>query len=98
MDDDIKDPPTPGDVSPDAVFKVVILGASAGGIPALTHILSALPSEFGAAIAVVQHRGSTKWSMLAQVIGRSCPFPILDAEGGEPLRPGIVFLAPADRH
>ena len=47
---------------------------------------------------MVQHRGSTKWSMLAQVIGRSCPFPILDAEGGEPLRPCIVFLAPVDRH
>lgn len=27
LDDDIKDPPTPVDVSPDAVFKVVILGA-----------------------------------------------------------------------
>ena len=46
-----------------------------------THILLALPCEFGAAIAVVQHRGPKKWSMLAQVIGRSCRFPILDAEG-----------------
>jgi hypothetical protein len=28
--------------------------------------------------------------------GRSCPFPVRDAEEGEPLRPGIVLLAPRD--
>ena len=30
--------------------------------------------------------------------GCSCPFPVQDAKDGEPLRPGIVFLAPPDRH
>jgi two-component system, chemotaxis family, protein-glutamate methylesterase/glutaminase len=98
MNDEIKDPPMPSDASPDAVFKVVVVGASAGGIPALSHILPALPSDFGAAIAVVQHRDPTRRGMLAQVLGCSCPFPVRDAEGGEPLRPGIVFLAPPDRH
>jgi len=56
MSGDIKDSPTPSGVSPDAAFKVVVIGASAGGIQALGRILSALPSDFGAAIAVVQHR------------------------------------------
>ena len=98
MNDDTKDPPTPADLRPDAMFKVVVIGASAGGIPALNHILSTLPPEFGAAIAVVQHRYPTERGMLAHVIGHSCRIPVQDAEGGEPLRPGIVFLAPPDRH
>ncbi len=98
MNDDTKDSPTPADLTPDAVFKVVVIGASAGGIPALNYILSTLPPEFGAAIAVVQHRHPTERGMLAHVIGHSCRIPVQDAEGGEPLRPGIVFLAPPDRH
>lgn len=95
---DAKDEPTPVIVSPDAKFKVVVIGASAGGILALKHILSTLPSDFGAAIAVVQHRDRRQRGMLAHVVGRSCPFRVLDAEGGESLRPGVVFLAPPDRH
>ena len=94
----IKDPPTPADVSTDAVFKVVVIGASAGGIPALKHILSALPSQFDAAIAIVQHREPKLPGMLAHVLGLSCPFPVQDAEDGESLRPGKVFLAPPNRH
>ena len=73
---EIKDPPTPADVSTDAVFSVVVIGASAGGIPALKHILSALPPEFGAAIAVVQHRDSSE----AGYAG-SCPRALLPVSG-----------------
>jgi chemotaxis response regulator CheB len=36
---DIKDQPTPADVSTDAAFKAIVIGASAEGIPALKHIL-----------------------------------------------------------
>ena len=98
MSDDIKASSKPSVVSPEAGFRVVVIGASAGGIPALNHILWALPPEFGAAIAVVQHRTGSVRSMLAQVIGRSCPFPVWDAREGDSLRPGIVYLAPPDRH
>jgi two-component system, chemotaxis family, protein-glutamate methylesterase/glutaminase len=89
---------TPSDASQDAVFKVVVIGASSGGILAMKHILSALPPDFGAAIAVVQHRASMGPSELSQVLGHSCPFAVRDAEDGESLRPGFVFLAPPDKH
>jgi two-component system, chemotaxis family, protein-glutamate methylesterase/glutaminase len=85
------------DASQDVVFKIVVIGASAGGIPALQHVLSVLPSDFGAAIAIVQHRSPTP-SMLAHVVGRSCSMTVRDAEDGEPLRLGLVFLAPPDKH
>lgn len=98
MNGEINDPPTPSDPSPDPAFKLVVIGASAGGISALKLLLSALPADFGAAIAVVQHRDPGGRGMLAWVLGRSCPLPVRDAVHGERLCPGVVFLAPSDRH
>jgi two-component system chemotaxis response regulator CheB len=98
MSGDIKNSPTPSGASSDAAFKVVVIGASAGGIQALGLILSALPYDFRAAIAVVQHRAPRGPSLLARVLGRRSPLTVRDAEHGEPLRPGIVHLAPPGSH
>lgn len=98
MNGESNDPPTPSDASPDPAFKVVVIGSSAGGIPALKLLLSALPPDFGAAIVVVQHRKPSGPGMLARVLGRSCPLRVRDAVDGERLRPGVVLLAPSDRH
>jgi two-component system chemotaxis response regulator CheB len=79
-------------------FDVVVLVASAGGIPALTTILSRLPADFPAAVIVLQHLDPSHPSLLAQILGRCARLPVHQARQGDRLLPGAVFVAPPDRH
>lgn len=81
-----------------AVPRVVALAASAGGIPALRQILSALPSSFPAAVMVVQHLAPNQLHVIASILGRGCALPVCEARGGETLAPGRVFVAPSGYH
>lgn len=77
---------------------VVLLAASAGGIQALSTILSGLSKDFAAPIVVVLHRPAEHKSLLASILSRRTALPVVDAEAGESLRPGTVYLAKPDRH
>ena len=79
-------------------FPVVVLAASAGGIQALGQIFGALPVDFPAALAVVQHRYPRVPGFLAAVLQRSSTLPVQDAAAGDRLQPGHIHLAPANRH
>jgi two-component system chemotaxis response regulator CheB len=75
-------------------FPVVVIGASAGGIEAISTILSGLEEEFPAAVAIVQHRSSEP-GLLAKVLSVRSKRPVQDAADGDRLAPGRVLLAPA---
>jgi two-component system chemotaxis response regulator CheB len=77
---------------------VVGLAASAGGLRALREILSALPRDFPAAVVVVQHISPRHKSLLPEILGRRTRLPVKEAEEGDRLYPGMVFVAPPDRH
>jgi two-component system, chemotaxis family, protein-glutamate methylesterase/glutaminase len=77
---------------------VVGIAASAGGLRALTTVFAALPPDFPAPIAVVQHLDPRHPSLLAGILGRATRLLVKEAQEGEGLRPGVVFLAPPDRH
>lgn len=81
----------------DDAFPVVVFGASAGGIPALSTILGSLPAEFPAAIAIVQHRSSEP-GLLAETLSHRSKRPVRDATDGDRLAPGRIFVAPAGKH
>jgi two-component system chemotaxis response regulator CheB len=72
--------------------------ASAGGVDALSRILTTLPADFPAAIAIVLHIQRNRESHLSTVLSRTSPLPVLQARGGELLRPGAVLVAPPNRH
>jgi two-component system, chemotaxis family, protein-glutamate methylesterase/glutaminase len=74
------------------------VAASAGGLRALTVLLSALPLDFPAPIAIVQHLDPRHPSLMAGILGRATPLMVKEAEEGETLQPGGVFVAPPDRH
>ena len=76
----------------------VLVAASAGGLSALTELLSELPADFAAAVAVVQHIEPHHRSMLAEILGRSCPLPVRQAGDGEHFDAGVVHVAPPDHH
>ena len=84
--------------SPLAAFDVVAIAASAGGLRALTTVLSALSIDFPASVAVVQHLDPRHRSLMADILGRQSQLPIKQAEDGEWIQPGRVFIAPPDRH
>lgn len=83
---------------PDAAFDVVGMAASAGGLNALTLVLSALPQAFPAAIVVVQHLDPRHRSLMADILRRRTPLRVKEAEAGESLAPGTVFIAPPNQH
>jgi len=83
---------------PGAAFDVVVIAASAGGLNALSIVLSALPKGFPAAIAVVQHLDPRHRSLMADLLDRRCSLRTTQAGEGDRLEPGRVYIAPPDRH
>jgi two-component system chemotaxis response regulator CheB len=81
-----------------AAFDVVTIAASAGGLRALSDVLSALPPDFPAALAVVQHLDPRHRSLMADILRRRTRLEVKQAEDGDRLRVGTVYVAPPDRH
>ena len=79
-------------------FDIVALASSAGGLTALSQILSTLPSDFPAAIAVVQHLDPRHRSLMADILSRRTTLRVKQAEEGDRLSPGMVYVAPPNRH
>jgi two-component system chemotaxis response regulator CheB len=89
----------PNSGQPDrAATDAVLVAASAGGLSALTSVLSELPADFPAAVAIVQHIEPHHRSMLAEILGRSCALPVTQAADGQRFEPGVVHVAPPDHH
>jgi len=77
---------------------VVAIAASAGGLHALTEVLSHLPADFPAAVVVVQHLQPARHSYMAEILARCSSLPVSQAVDGERLLRGHVFVAPANYH
>ena len=77
---------------------VVVIAASAGGIAALLDLFARLPADFPASVVVIQHRAVTKSSLLDQILRRQTSMPVEIARAGEPLLPGVAYVARPDLH
>lgn len=76
----------------------VALAASAGGLAALTEVLSSLPSDFAAPVLVLQHLSPDYRSWLPEILNRRVVLPVVQVRGGERLEAGKVYVAPPDHH
>ena len=100
------DPPTNGhaDRQPDsrgnghALERVLVLGASAGGLDALANLLVQFGSDFPAPVCAVLHVGSAARGDFARSLHRASPMPARLAEDGDALVAGEVLVAPPDHH
>jgi two-component system, chemotaxis family, protein-glutamate methylesterase/glutaminase len=79
-------------------IEAVVIGASAGGIQALSVVLPALPPDLRAPVFVVLHLPRDRPSVLAEIFGRKCAVPVREAEDKELVRPGTVYFAPSNYH
>ena len=77
---------------------LVVVGSSAGGIGALSGLVSSLPEEFDAPIVVAQHLDPNRESHLQEILARRSPLPVKTVTEHEPLQAGVVFVVPANRH
>jgi two-component system, chemotaxis family, protein-glutamate methylesterase/glutaminase len=77
---------------------VVAVGASAGGVEALTHFAAGLPPDLPYAVLVVLHMPVGAPSVLARILDRSGPLPAAQALDQEPLEPGTIRVAVPNRH
>src|SRR5213592_2995726 len=80
-------------------YELVAMGGSWGGLAAYDRILPALPTEFPAAIVLVQHRAadSHRGALTAYLQAR-CALPVEEIEDKGPIVSGQVHLAPPDYH
>jgi two-component system chemotaxis response regulator CheB len=79
-------------------FEVVALAASAGGLNALSDVLAALPSDFRAAIVLVQHLAPHHKSLMAEILGRRTSLIVRQAADRDRISPGGVWVAPPAHH
>ena len=81
-------------------MKLVVIGASYGGLFALMDLLGSLTTDFPVPIAIAQHRSAqdSDEARLGHVLSRYSALPVRDAEHLEEIRSPCVYLAPADYH
>ena len=75
--------------------RVVVIGASTGGPPALATILADLPADLPVPVLVVQHMADGFVEGLATWLDGLSPLPVVMAQDGRRLLPGVVHVAPA---
>jgi two-component system chemotaxis response regulator CheB len=78
--------------------QVVAIGSSTGGPDALARVLGSLTGRPGVPIVAVQHMPPVFTGMLAQRLNRLGPATVVEAEAGQQLTPGTVYIAPGGRH
>ena len=78
--------------------RIVVVGTSLGGMRALQRLLTPLPADLSVPIAVVQHRAVETVGILRAVLQRGCPLKVREPQDKEPVKPGSVYVAPADYH
>lgn len=79
-------------------FDAIVIGASAGGLFAMTSILKPLPATYPVPLIVVQHRAKDERSLLEEVLQQKCTIGIKQADEKEMIRPGFVYFAPPNYH
>lgn len=73
---------------------VVGIGASAGGLEALSNLIAALPTNLGLAYAVIQHLSSDHRSMMAALLGRETSMAVRDMHDGATPERDIIYVTP----
>ena len=78
--------------------EIIGLGTSTGGPQALLQLIPALPADLSVPVVVVQHMPAGFTKSLAESIDKRSHLMCREAEDGDPLKPGIVLVAPGGRH
>jgi two-component system, chemotaxis family, protein-glutamate methylesterase/glutaminase len=78
--------------------RVVVVGASAGGVEALIQLVRILPTDLAAPVCIVLHIPADAPSLLAQILNRDSALPAVHAQNMQRWEKGTIYIAPPDRH
>ena len=81
-----------------SAIELVMIGTSTGGPQALTRVISALPGNLAAPVAIVLHIPEGYTESLAARLDKISPLHVVEASEGLELRPGLVVLARGGSH
>ncbi|SFD21879.1 protein-glutamate methylesterase/protein-glutamine glutaminase [Pseudoalteromonas denitrificans] len=88
-------------VNPNSVkFKMnhlSVIGASTGGTEAIKEVLTRLPAHFPP-VVITQHIPPVFSASFAERMDRICPMSVREAQDGDKLEIGCVYIAPGDFH
>ncbi len=77
---------------------IVGVGASAGGLEAFQELLKHLGSSDDLAVVIIQHLDPASKSLLVELLSAATPMPVVDVTRRTKLKPGHVYLAPAQQY
>src|ERR671923_2659417 len=77
---------------------IVVVGASAGGIEAVVDVVAGLPPDFPGSLFVVVHFPGSVTSTLPRILSRAASLSARHGVDGEPIAPGVIYVAPPDFH
>ena len=83
-------------IKDDRITKVIFIGASTGGPPAIQKILSALPPNLPAPIVIAQHMPKAFTGAFASRLNTICGIRVKEASDGEQLQNSIAYVCPGD--
>jgi two-component system chemotaxis response regulator CheB len=79
-------------------YDVVLMAASAGGLAAISAVLSALPGDFPVPILIVQHLDPHHASLMSDILSRRTPLAVEEATEGTVIESATAYIAPPDEH
>lgn len=86
-----------GEIAAETRITIVALGASAGGLEALQCFFRALVPDPRLAFVVITHLSPQHASHMAELLGRGSALPVTEAQEGERVKGGRVYVIPPDR-
>lgn len=78
-------------------FKIVGIGASAGGLEAFEQFFRLMPADSGMAFVLVQHLDPSHASLLTDILQRSTRMPVVEVQDQMPVAPNAVYVIPPNR-
>lgn len=78
-------------------FPIVAIGASAGGLDAISELLKHLPSDTGMAFIYVQHLSPDHESKLTEILSKKTEMDVQEIHDMDQIKPNTVFVMPSDK-
>src|SRR4051812_45068805 len=79
-------------------FRIIVIGASAGGFNVIKELVQMLPGDLNAAVFIVWHMSPEVRGVLPQVLSKISKLPAAHGVDRETIRPGKIYVAPPDHH
>lgn len=91
-------PPLPATSPRPLRTDIVVIGVSTGGPQALKQLIPRLPANFPVPVSIVLHMPIGFTELFAKSLNETSRLAVAEARDGEPVRPGMVLIAPAGYH